>query len=98
MEYGMLQNVGRGIGGSQCQGGSKTALLSDSRLKNSEDGVAHYIKQHILIWLILGAIDNLIEYMFLNERRRSITNDSRVVFGLSLHFGLGFYILNHLFP
>ncbi|MCK0147929.1 Cof-type HAD-IIB family hydrolase [Arenibacter sp. F26102] len=44
----MLQNVGRGIAVANAREEVKH-IASDLALKNSEDGVAHYIKQHILI-------------------------------------------------
>jgi hypothetical protein len=44
----MLQNVGRGIAVANARKEVKN-IASDLALKNSEDGVAHYIKQHILI-------------------------------------------------
>ncbi|MCM4173724.1 HAD family phosphatase [Arenibacter sp. TNZ] len=44
----MLQNVGRGIAVANAREEVKR-IASDLTLKNSEDGVAHYIKQHILI-------------------------------------------------
>ncbi|MCK0192258.1 Cof-type HAD-IIB family hydrolase [Arenibacter sp. F20364] len=44
----MLQNVGRGIAVANARDEVKQ-IASDLALKNSEDGVAHYIKQHILI-------------------------------------------------
>jgi hypothetical protein len=44
----MLQNVGRGIAVANAREEVKN-IASALALKNSEDGVAHYIKQHILI-------------------------------------------------
>jgi Cof subfamily protein (haloacid dehalogenase superfamily) len=44
----MLQNVGRGIAVANAREEVKS-IAKDLALKNSEDGVAHYIKQHILI-------------------------------------------------
>lgn len=44
----MLQNVGCGIAVANAREEVKH-IASDLALKNSEDGVAHYIKQHILI-------------------------------------------------
>tara|TARA_R110002049_G_scaffold80909_2_gene205739 strand:+ start:16340 stop:17143 length:804 start_codon:yes stop_codon:yes gene_type:complete len=44
----MLQNVGRGIAVANAREEVKH-IANDLALKNSEDGVAHYIKKHILI-------------------------------------------------